>query len=419
MREWIAHEFRTFRKFYHWWRDHLTSVGKSMFLVMLYCLPALTASDSVLAIVFLASFTALLVTGVTNYLHRPRLTIKASCPPAWMRWQQREIRMEVTNRSARSVYEMQLDFVHQPDTWEFLDAIEFIEILRPGESIALSFTIKPLRRGLHKLPRLRATTLFPLHIVRITTTYSIQQEMLILPAYRELTSCNLAQIAHGLTRGNEFAMRSVGLTGEYVGSREYQPGMPVRRWDYPSWARLGQPVVREYSRPQEPCVALILDTFFTDEEHAEGDLIPELEAILSLAAAITEAFIDRGCHIAVMAVGDTVIRLADRFSADDQQAILAYLAVAKPSCSTALPEFAYQLTQTRVVWDLAVLLCHQWDAEREKLLQAVTRQSAIGKSLLVYQDGHLRDKPRLSDAATPLSMDRVSVSQIEAGTVGI
>jgi uncharacterized protein (DUF58 family) len=273
--------------------------------------------------------------------------------------------------------------------------------------------VRPLRRGLHKLPRLRATTLFPFHLVRITTSWAIEQEMLILPFYRRLSSCNLAQVAHGLSRGDACAARSVGLTGEYIGSREYQPGMAVRRWDYPSWARLGQPVVREFSKPQEPSVAVVLDTFFPQGEQAPQEAIPELEAMLSLAAGITEAFIECGCRIAVLAVGTQVVRFANRYSSMDQQAILAHLAVAAPSPAAALPALVHQLACGQNTWDLAVVLCNRWDAARQELMHCVTRQGAVGKPILVHQDGQAWEEVR------PVNVDNASVSQIEAGVVGI
>ncbi len=47
---------------------------------------------------------------------------------------------------------------------------------------------------------------------------------------------------------------------DYTGSREYQVGMPVRRWDFTSWARLGRPIVREFQSPSIQLVTLIVDT---------------------------------------------------------------------------------------------------------------------------------------------------------------
>ena len=69
--------------------------------------------------------------------------------------------------------------------------------------------------------------------------------------------------------------------------------MPVRRWDFASWARLGRPIVREFHAQGVETVLLIVDTgIYETTESAKyqnpnkGD---RLETLLSFAAtAITE-----------------------------------------------------------------------------------------------------------------------------------
>ena len=127
--------------------------------------------------------------------------------------------------------------------------------------------------------------------MRRRETISLGQSAIILPFYKPLRSFQLTRSAPNLTRGTALAFHTIGMNGEYVGSREYQPGIPVRKWDYPSWARLGQPVVREYCDPRYPSAAVVLDTHFDTADPPAADPIPELEAILSLAAAITDSLL--------------------------------------------------------------------------------------------------------------------------------
>jgi uncharacterized protein (DUF58 family) len=72
---------------------------------------------------------------------------------------------------------------------------------------------------------------------------------------------------------------------DYTGSREYQVGMPVRRWDFASWARLGRPIIREFQSPSVQLVTLIVDTACDNPTRARHDSQnPLLERVLSLAA---------------------------------------------------------------------------------------------------------------------------------------
>ena len=76
---------------------------------------------------------------------------------------------------------------------------------------------------------------------------------------KERTAGEVERLASLAVDGTNSRPRA-GDSSEYLGSRDYQPGMRVRRWDYRSWARLGRPVVREYEEPQRKSIVLIVDT---------------------------------------------------------------------------------------------------------------------------------------------------------------
>ena len=411
MTSWTANQFRTFRKLYIWWRDQLTIVGKLVFLLMICSLPTLADSGAVWAIVFMASSSILLVASATSFLYRPRLSFKVTCPKNWMRSECRVLRVEIMNQSRRPICDLQLDLIPKPETWEIMQSSSFAKVLHPGQAITVSIAVRALRRGLFQLPRLQATTLFPLHLVRRAVTYQLPRKALILPFYRELRSFDLAQSAPSLARGNNLTLQTVGLTGEYVGSREYQPGVPVRKWDYPSWARLGQPVVREFSAPRHPSAAVILDTFFPAQACENARPLPELEVILSLAAAITEALIERGNRIDLLVIGNRLATCHDRELGEDHQAILERLALAQPCCADELSDLREEIEQTPVTWELAIVLSHRWGEEQEQLFQAATRRHGLGKRIVVRTD------ERASDYARHDMLHCVTSSQVEAGLV--
>ncbi len=53
----------------------------------------------------------------------------------------------------------------------------------------------------------------------------------------------------------------VGDSLEFVGTREYREGDPLRKIHWRSWARRGEPVVKEYQEEYFSRIALVLDTF--------------------------------------------------------------------------------------------------------------------------------------------------------------
>lgn len=325
----------------------------------------------------------------------------------------RVVPVRITNRSRCPVYELQLDMVSTPGIWEVTDAGTCVKVLKPGETITVPVRVKARRRGQFQLPELRAKTSFPLNVRIRSQAFPVGREALILPFYWELRSFDLLRFVPNLVQGRDLALQSVGVTGEYVGSREYQPGLAVRKWDYASWARLGRPVVREFSEPRYPSVAVIVDTFFPTQRHAGGELVPELEASLSLAAAITEGLIARSCRISMLAVGNDCFTSDCRFSAENHVVMLERLARGKPSALDGLKELAGRLEQPPATWDLAIVLSHRWEREQEDLFQLATRRNASGSRVLIQ----LREQAR--GGADPGFGHCVTGSQIEAGQVDL
>ena len=138
------------------------------------------------------------------------------------------------------------------------------------------------RRGIHALPHTAVNGSFPFHLFESSFKKASLTSIAITPAplagddahSRELLN-NLGGWSHKLLSGDQL---------DYTGSREYEVGMAVRRWDFPSWARLGIPIVREYQSPSVQKVFLIIDTTLDDNAwHDDSDEHPLLERMLSLA----------------------------------------------------------------------------------------------------------------------------------------
>lgn len=413
MKRWLKTQFRTFGKLYVWWRDQLTIVGKTIFLVMLGSLPTFADSGAVWAIVFIGSSTLLLVAAMTSYVFRPRLSVQAACPRDWMCRESRRVPLRVTNESRRPVYDVRLELVSRPGVWEVVEGEAFARVLGSGQTITVSVLVRALRRSQFQLPGLRATTSFPLNLRVRSQRFPIRREALILPFYRDLRSFDLLRYIPSLVRGQDLAMQTVGLTGEYVGSREYQPGLPVRKWDYASWARLGRPVVREFSEPRYPSVAVVVDTFFP-AVMCEGQRdVPALEATLSLAAAVTGGLIAHGYRVGMLTVGHDIYTADCRFSPENHTVVLECLAVARPCPLNRFGELTEQLQHAPCTWDLAIVLSHRWETEQEELFQLVTRRNATGRRVCIQLDGEQ------ADVRVPDFGHCVTSSQIEAGQVDL
>lgn len=205
----------------------------------------------------------------------------------------------------------------------------------------------------------------------------------------------------------------IGYDGEYLGSREYTPGMPVRRWDYNSWARLGQPVVREYNHPEQPAAAIVLDNWFGGGAAADGvQESSQFEATLSLAAALSEALVARNYRMVLLATASETYDLSGCSAADVHTAVLRLLAVQMPAKDGSFDKIRTELGFLPASAAFVFVLLNRWDADCQTLCRRILDRGC--ELTRVFLDGRAAEQPERG------AHDVVaSVAQVERGGVVI
>jgi uncharacterized protein (DUF58 family) len=135
-----------------------------------------------------------------------------------------------------------------------------------------------VERGPHHLDPFEVTALVPLGIARGPAVASGGARFLVTPYVAPVRALALPPRASGAPGGTDVAPRR-GHSPDLLGVRPYRPGDRIRDLHARSWARTGEPVVREYQRESAERVALVLDT---DGRAGEE----EFEAALSLGAGL-------------------------------------------------------------------------------------------------------------------------------------
>ena len=172
-----------------------------------------------------------------------------------------------------------------------------VGVLRSHAVMHWHGSMQYFQRGVHELPPFYVSTLFPFHLFRNQKPFATEAKIAITPQPAHPDDDAATRMV--LSSIGEWAGQLVaGAPVEYVGNREYQVGIPVRRWDFASWARLGRPIVREYQSPSIQAVTLIVDTSLRVTGHARNraaakreraEAIASLERLMSIAAtAIAE-----------------------------------------------------------------------------------------------------------------------------------
>ncbi|WP_146413112.1 DUF58 domain-containing protein [Crateriforma conspicua] len=188
-----------------------------------------------------------------------------------------------------------------------------LPFLRPGESIDLNYSLVPQRRGRRRLPAVNYASTFPFHLFRFSRGHRVDEMVTVTP--RPLTGDDGDEAMQLIQSVGQWARRILaGESMEYTGSREYQVGMSVRRWDFASWARLGKPIVREFSANSVIRATLLVDTSLTipplsskasrrDRRRRMQHDRQRLEKLLSAAATVVHRLTEDGIQVDLAITG--------------------------------------------------------------------------------------------------------------------
>jgi uncharacterized protein (DUF58 family) len=170
----------------------------------------------------------------------------------------------------------------------------------------------------------------------------------------------------------------VGDSQELTALREYRPGDPMRHIHWRSFARFGEPVVKEFQDEFFTRYALVLDTF--------GEALPEasFEAAVSVAASFVDGMHTQDALLDLMFVEDRAWRLTIGRGLGRQSDLLRVLAFVAPRPGDQFARLAQHVLLHGPALSACVLVLLRLDDERLGLLRAL---AAAGVHLLVLVMG--------------------------------
>jgi uncharacterized protein (DUF58 family) len=389
------------------WQFRFTSGGKWIMAGLL--LSGLLGSASVqtpIYQIFCMLLAFFCVDRVAGFLLRPRLLVRGTFPDKTTAGQAVTGHYTVQNQGRLPAYDLGLHFFRLPASIQVVHPEMTLGHLSSGQAVSATVTLQPHRRGLFTLPRPRAYSTFPFHLSRDGRSRADESTLLVLPHFHPIVGLDVP-IGSRYQPGGIALTSNIGESPEYIGNREYVPGDSARHIDYRSWARLAQPVVREYQEEYYCRVALVLDTFVPPGRRPGRDGFPDLEAAISLSASIADA-LSRGEYlIDLFAAGpELYVFRAGRHTAHFEN-ILEIVACVDACRSnpfqTVAPALADELTNISTV--VGVLL--DWDASRRQLVRTAVEMGCSVKILIV------RDGP----TSEPIDFDEGSVIQLSVAQV--
>lgn len=397
------------------WQYKLTSAGWS--LIVLGFVSGLLGYTLELPIFFaLCALFALGSTAlVVNAALRPRVTIDGSFPQLACAGQPVTGWFHIVNMGRWSALELNAGLFGIERALRVTGAREVCTHLMPGARTSLPITIVPNRRGLYRLPPVRVFTTFPFSICRSGRAAPLGGSLLVAPHFHPLTTIDVPA-ARRHQPGGIALTSDVGESPEYIGNREYRPGDPPRRIDFRSWARLAKPVVREYQEEFYCRIALVLDTYVPGRRRRPATGFAELEAAVSMSAAIADALARGEYLIDIFAAGPELYVFRSGRSTAHFENVLEILACVDECRTNPFDTIAPALTDELARISTVICVFLDWDETRERLVQAAV-ESGCAVKLVVVRDSATTAPIERAEAITNTPTVVLTPAEVTSGVV--
>ena len=258
--------------------------------------------------------------------------------------------------------------------------------LAPGETVRVSFALFCKKRGVFRLRGFRVETAFPLGLMVAQSVFSEPRTLWVTPRFTPLARMETPRGRRYQPGGTASAFQ-LGDSFEFIGSREYREGDPVRAIDWRATARLSRPVVREYREEFLQRVTVILDTHAPAPPGLPPP--PAFESAVSLTAAMCEFAARAEFALDVLAAGPNVHELNAGPGMAALGGVLDLLAEVEADTRASVgadwerleEALSGQMSRTTLV----VCVFLDWDAARQELTERL-RDTGAGLKILVVRD---------------------------------
>lgn len=333
------------------------------------------------AIVFFALCAALLVGGLTAGLpFRPRVNLSRRLPPPVSAGDTLHYRVLVENRSRWPARKVVVEERNLPPELKLTDEPPVIEVLAPGERAEVSLSLTCSLRGAYELPWLQASSFFPSALVKWPRRAREKDRLLVYPRFTPLARFDVPHGRNYQPGGIPIAS-SVGESTELAGTREFREGDRTRDIHWPSLARTGRLVVKEYQEEYFVRLAMVLDV----ESRSAGD-DTLFERSLSLAAGIADVLARQEYIIDIFAAGSQVFHFQAGRALAHFEHILEILACLEAEDRLDMHALEAALLPEAGKLSAVVLVMMDWDDARAELIRKLKAHGVAVRVLSVRPD---------------------------------
>ena len=268
-----------------------------------------------------------------------------------------------------------------------------------GGALEVETQFTPSRRGVVRFEGITLARADPLGLVKAVSEIALPQSICVLPRRYRISPLALPGSRH-YQQGGVALAASVGDSEEFLSLREYRPGDPLQRIHWRSFARLGEPIVKEYQNEFFERHCLVLDNFVSAQREAQ------FEEAVSVAASFVCAIDTQECLLDLVFVGDRPVCFTSGRGMLETQRLLELLASVQPVAARPFAELAAAVLGRRSELSSAILIFSDWDEARAELCRRLIALAVPLEAILVVMPGEPHPLP-------PACVKTVEVGRVE------
>lgn len=262
-------------------------------------LGGLNTGNNLLYLVFAMLLSMLVMNAILSRSSLHGLSLKLRTPPRMFAGAQCPFRVEVSNTKKR-LPSFALTLVTDSAQKRVASVGSFIFKIPAGEMRVVDHSLVFASRGLVSMPRFRLLTSYPFGLIEKVIPVGFDSQCIVYPEQVPLSRESLP----ALVRHGDFLAQQRGIGVNPYGIREFISGDEVRHIHWPSVAKVGEWVVREYE--QEKRARLLLNLLVRETPPATPEQRARREATVSAIASLLIQFINEKREVGLLINGQCV-----------------------------------------------------------------------------------------------------------------
>lgn len=260
------------------------------------------------------------------------------------------------------------------------------------KEIEIEFT--PVRRGYLQFSGTSIARPDPLGLFRAVKKRENPGRLLILPATYRIPHISL-EGHRKYQHGGVTQASAIGDSQEFLSLRDYQHGDPIRSIHWRSYAKRGEPVVKEFRDEYFVRQGLVLDTFI------ENNPTAVFEEAVSLAASFALSMEDQDSLLDLMFAGTQAYRLTTGRSFGKAANMLEILACVNPCMEQEFQVLLDLLLRNIGELSSLIIILLDWDQKRQEMIRQVIAMNIPVLVFIIIEPGNQREVDPGPLALTP------------------